>query len=257
MESQRDPELKRIHNDSGLTTPDGMPMVWAGRRAGATRMDRVYGPDLMLALAERAAAEGWRSFFYGGKDGVADTARRPAPGAATRAFSQRRHLLAALPAAHARRRTRPSSSASTPRAPSSCGSGCRRPSRSAGWPPTSAGCRPPRCSASAPPSTSTPGRSPQAPRWMQRRGLEWAYRLIREPRRLWRRYALQQPALHPGDQPGRRRGCAERLTGRSARSAGRSDVVVDDPGDGDAQPERSTRTRSRPSGSAGRRRSWR
>ena len=63
----------RIHNDSGLTTPDGMPMVWAGRRAGATQMDRVYGPDLMLALAERAAARGWRSFFYGGKEGVADT----------------------------------------------------------------------------------------------------------------------------------------------------------------------------------------
>ena len=38
MESQRDPELKRIHNDSGLTTPDGMPMVWAGKRAGATGM---------------------------------------------------------------------------------------------------------------------------------------------------------------------------------------------------------------------------
>ena len=35
MESQRDPELKRIHNESGLTTPDGMPMVWAGRHAGA------------------------------------------------------------------------------------------------------------------------------------------------------------------------------------------------------------------------------
>jgi N-acetylglucosaminyldiphosphoundecaprenol N-acetyl-beta-D-mannosaminyltransferase len=72
MESQRDPELMRIHNQSGLTTPDGMPMVWAGRRAGATTMDRVYGPDLMLALAERAAAAGWTSFFYGGKDGVAD-----------------------------------------------------------------------------------------------------------------------------------------------------------------------------------------
>ena len=49
MESQRDPELLGIHNESGLTTPDGMPMVWAGHRAGADWMGRVYGPDLMLA----------------------------------------------------------------------------------------------------------------------------------------------------------------------------------------------------------------
>ena len=39
-------------------------------------MDRVYGPDLMLALAERAAADGWTHFFYGGEDGVADRSSR-------------------------------------------------------------------------------------------------------------------------------------------------------------------------------------
>ena len=48
MESQSDPNLRRIHNGSGLTTPDGMPMVWAGRKAGIDHMSRVYGPDLML-----------------------------------------------------------------------------------------------------------------------------------------------------------------------------------------------------------------
>ena len=67
MESRRDPRLRRIHNESGLTTPDGMPLVWAGRRAGARHMGRVYGPDLMLALSERAAERGWTSFFYGGR----------------------------------------------------------------------------------------------------------------------------------------------------------------------------------------------
>jgi N-acetylglucosaminyldiphosphoundecaprenol N-acetyl-beta-D-mannosaminyltransferase len=84
MESQRDPELLRIHNASGLTTPDGMPMVWAGRRAGAHWMARVYGPDLMLALCARAAEQGWTSFFYGGREGIPErlverlTARFPA-----------------------------------------------------------------------------------------------------------------------------------------------------------------------------------
>ena len=59
MEAQRDPSLLAIHNASGLTTPDGMPMVWAGRRAGAHWINRVYGPDLMLSVLERAAERGW------------------------------------------------------------------------------------------------------------------------------------------------------------------------------------------------------
>ena len=69
MESQADPELMQIHHDSGLTTPDGMPMVWAGRWAGLD-VERVYGPDLMLPLCARAAERGWTSFFYGGAEGV-------------------------------------------------------------------------------------------------------------------------------------------------------------------------------------------
>jgi N-acetylglucosaminyldiphosphoundecaprenol N-acetyl-beta-D-mannosaminyltransferase len=52
MESQRDPELKEIHNASLMTVPDGMPTVWMGREYGFVRMGRVYGPDLMLKLCE-------------------------------------------------------------------------------------------------------------------------------------------------------------------------------------------------------------
>ncbi len=82
-------------------TPDGMPMVWAGQRAGAADMTRVYGPDLMLALAERAAAHGWRSFFYGGKDGVPDQLVATAAGALSRLRRRSGTLLAAVPAADA------------------------------------------------------------------------------------------------------------------------------------------------------------
>ena len=52
IESQRDPELKMIHNRSFLTVPDGMPTVWMGREQGFVHMGRVYGPDLMLRLME-------------------------------------------------------------------------------------------------------------------------------------------------------------------------------------------------------------
>ena len=70
MESRRDADLRAIHNRSGLTTPDGMPMVWAGRAAGVAGIRRVYGPALMLTVLERAAQHGWSSFFYGGAEGT-------------------------------------------------------------------------------------------------------------------------------------------------------------------------------------------
>lgn len=56
IESQRDPELKKIHNRSFLTVPDGMPTVWMGREQGFMHMGRVYGPDLMLKVFEATVA---------------------------------------------------------------------------------------------------------------------------------------------------------------------------------------------------------
>jgi len=76
MESQRDRELLRIHRDAGLVTPDGMPLVWVGRLSGRHDVERVYGPDLMLAMCRASVAAGYRHFFYGGAPGVADTLAR-------------------------------------------------------------------------------------------------------------------------------------------------------------------------------------
>ena len=75
MEAQRDPDLLRIHNRSGLTTPDGMPMVWAAHAAGAANVQRVYGPDLMLAVCARAAERGWGCYLYGSSDEVLERLR--------------------------------------------------------------------------------------------------------------------------------------------------------------------------------------
>ena len=63
MESQNDPDLREIHNRSGLTVPDGMPMVWCGKFAGFPDMERVYGPDMMLRVCARAAEAGWSSLL--------------------------------------------------------------------------------------------------------------------------------------------------------------------------------------------------
>ena len=68
MESQRDAELRRIHNAAGLVTPDGMPMVWLLWAGGYRTAERVYGPDLMLAVLELSVARGYRHFFYGASE---------------------------------------------------------------------------------------------------------------------------------------------------------------------------------------------
>jgi len=72
MESQRDETLRRIHNAAGLVTPDGMPMVWLSHLMGSRHVERVYGPDLMLAACAYAVPRKWRHFFYGGGFGVAE-----------------------------------------------------------------------------------------------------------------------------------------------------------------------------------------
>jgi len=71
MEAQRDPEFRKILNRSFLSLPDGMPTVWVGRLQGHHRMRRVYGPDFMLEFCRHSVAHGYRHFFYGGKEGVA------------------------------------------------------------------------------------------------------------------------------------------------------------------------------------------
>lgn len=72
MEAQADPKFRAILNRSFLTVPDGMPLVWVGRLQGHRTMGRVYGPDLMLELFRRSVSRGYRHFLYGGQEGVAE-----------------------------------------------------------------------------------------------------------------------------------------------------------------------------------------
>lgn len=193
MESRRDPDLRRIHNESGMTTPDGMPMVWAGRRAGASWMTRVYGPDLMLAVLERAVVAGWSSYFYGGALGTPErlaerlVERFPGLRVAGTESPPYRPLAAAEDAAAVARIDASGADLvwvglSTPKQE--------------------------RWMAAHRPLLTAPvllgvgaafdihaGLVSQAPRWVQRGGLEWAYRLGREPRRLAARYLRNNPAF--------------------------------------------------------------
>jgi N-acetylglucosaminyldiphosphoundecaprenol N-acetyl-beta-D-mannosaminyltransferase len=71
---QDDADLAQIHRQAGMVTPDGMPLVWIGRRAGHD-VERVCGPDLLPAVCARSVNAGYRHFFYGGAPNVAQRLR--------------------------------------------------------------------------------------------------------------------------------------------------------------------------------------
>ena len=190
VEAQRDAELRRILNESFLTTPDGMPTVWVGRAQGLA-ISRVYGPDLMLAVCRAGVKQGVRHFLYGGAGGVAEalrerlTARIPAlavVGTYTPPFraldaSEERELVARISSA------RPDIiwvGLSTPKQERFMAGYHRRLDAAL------------MIGVGAAFDMHT-GRTRQAPRWMQRTGLEWFFRLATEPRRLWRRYLRNNP----------------------------------------------------------------
>jgi N-acetylglucosaminyldiphosphoundecaprenol N-acetyl-beta-D-mannosaminyltransferase len=72
MEAQSDSELQYILNHAFINTPDGMPMSWVGRLQGFSKMDRVFGPDLMASLCGISVERNYRHFLYGGETGVAE-----------------------------------------------------------------------------------------------------------------------------------------------------------------------------------------
>lgn len=76
MESQVDPNLKRIINHAALNIPDGRPTVWVGWLRGFLQMRQVTGPDMMLKIFSRSAARGYTHFFYGGNTGVAEELKK-------------------------------------------------------------------------------------------------------------------------------------------------------------------------------------
>jgi N-acetylglucosaminyldiphosphoundecaprenol N-acetyl-beta-D-mannosaminyltransferase len=191
MEAQDDENFKRILNGAFLCTPDGMPMVWAGKLAGHKEMRRVYGPDLMLAVCAWSETSGAKHFFYGGADGVAELLAKKlkskfpklqVAGTYTPPF----RALNEIEVQDLQKRIadlKPDIfwvGLSTPKqekfmaeflskldATLMVGVGAAFDFHS--------------------------GRVKQAPRWMQRSGLEWFYRLCSEPRRLWKRYFRNNP----------------------------------------------------------------
>ncbi len=190
MESQSDDALREIHNASGLTTPDGMSMVYAGRWAGA-RLARVYGPDLMEEVLAAAQEAGWSSYFVGG-----------APGVASRLVSMLRGRFPGLVVAGSSsppfRRLSAAEDEELVQEINGSGAdivwvGLGTPKQEFWMAEHRSRLEPAVLVGVGAAFDLLSGTVRQAPRWVQRSGFEWLFRLAVEPRRLWRRYLLNIP----------------------------------------------------------------
>jgi N-acetylglucosaminyldiphosphoundecaprenol N-acetyl-beta-D-mannosaminyltransferase len=191
MECQRAPTMRRAVNGASLATPDGMPLVWLGRRWSTVEVSRVYGPDLLLALCQHSLELGYRHYFYGGAAGVpeqlAATLQNRFPGLnVVGAYSPPFHLLTPTENEQIIQQINAA-------APDIVWVGLGTPKQDM-WMFTH------RVALTAPVLIVIGAafdfhtkRIPQAPPWMQQRGLEWLFRLVQEPRRLWYRYLIYNP----------------------------------------------------------------
>lgn len=191
MESQRDQGLRRIHNAAGLVVPDGMPLVWLSRMAGSCRVGRVYGPDLMLACCEPAGRR--RHFFYGGAAGVAEQL-------AARLRQRFPELVVAGTLSPPFRALTEAESQEVIQcinrtSPDIVWVGLSTPKQEQWMAAQRDRLEAPVLIGVGAAFDFHAGLKRQAPRWMQRSGLEWLFRLLSEPRRLWRRYLLNNPVF--------------------------------------------------------------
>jgi N-acetylglucosaminyldiphosphoundecaprenol N-acetyl-beta-D-mannosaminyltransferase len=191
MEAQDDAGFKRILNGAFLCTPDGMPMVWAGRLNGHREMSRVYGPDLMLDVCAWSETSGCKHFFYGGADGVADLLAQKLKSrfpklAVVGTFTPPFRPLTGEEIAKLQEQIAAAR-------PDILWVGLSTPKQEKFMAEFL-----PRLDVTLMAGVGAAfdfhsGRIRQAPRWMQRGGLEWFYRLCCEPRRLAKRYLRNNP----------------------------------------------------------------
>lgn len=188
VEAQRDVAFKKILNTTDLNVPDGMPLVWLGRRRGYFLPRRVYGPDLLLAFCEKTKGRGYRHFFYGGEPGVAEKLAKSLqarfPG--IRTVGTLSPPFRPLTAEEEENIVNQISNAS----PDIVWVGLGTPKQERWMHEHRNSLRVPVLVGVGAAFNILAGRRRQAPRWMREHGLEWLFRLLQEPRRLWRRYLI-------------------------------------------------------------------
>jgi N-acetylglucosaminyldiphosphoundecaprenol N-acetyl-beta-D-mannosaminyltransferase len=190
MAAQKDSEFKQILNRAVLNIPDGVGVVWAAKRVGRRLRERVGGSDLVLKISQRAAITGWKIFLLGGSEGVAEQTA-----AKLRTLFPAINIVGAF--------------AGSPSIDQEAGIANRVRASAADILLVAYGApKQDKWIARNLDRTGAAigmgvggsfdfiiGKQKRAPKWLQRVGLEWLYRLIREPWRWRRQLALPKFVL--------------------------------------------------------------
>ena len=190
VKASRDPGLRRIINDCDLINADGMPVVWASRLLGKPLKERVTGVDLFEALMARAAQKGWRVFLLGAREEVVSGVARlyPAryPGLTIAGYrngywskAEEEAVVAQISAAR----------------PDILFVAISSPTKEAFLARYQAAMKVPFAMGVGGTFDVAVGHVKRAPVWMQKAGLEWFYRFLQEPRRMFRRYFIEDMAF--------------------------------------------------------------
>jgi len=190
VKASRDPALRRIVNGCDLVNVDGMPVVWAARLLGKPLKERVAGIDLFEALMRRAGEKGWRVYLLGAREEVvrcvAEVYARRYPGLALAGWRNGYWKDEDEPQVAEQIRASRADllfvAMGSPKKEQFLGK-------------YQAQMRVPFAMGVGGSFDVVSGRVKRAPRWMQRAGLEWFYRFLQEPRRMFRRYFIEDIAF--------------------------------------------------------------
>jgi len=191
VKASRDPELRRIINECALVNVDGMPVVWASRLLGKPLKERVAGVDLFEALMRRAGEKGWRVFLFGAREEVvsqvASTYQHKYPQLVLAGYrngywkgeAEEAQVVAQIREAH----------------PDLLFVAISSPKKEQFLGRYQAEMKVPFAMGVGGTFDVAIGLVRRAPRWMQKAGLEWFYRFLQEPRRMFRRYFIEDMAF--------------------------------------------------------------
>jgi len=186
------PSYQAIINQAVLVTPDGMPLVWGIRLLGIKHQTRVYGPDLMLACCDRAAQTQIPIYLYGGSESTLHRLKQRLQQQFPKLIIAGMHsppfraLSVAEEATHVERIKASGAKLVF------VGLGCPKQEE---WMARQQGKLPAVMIGVGAAFNFHSGEVSQAPPWMMKLGLEWLYRLLQEPKRLWKRYLVNNPTF--------------------------------------------------------------
>ena len=188
VDCQKDEIYRNIVNQADMVTPDGMPVVWVARSKGFREVSRTYGPDLMLLISDVGQQRGYRHYFYGGNQETCtllfNTLKEKfpqinvvghfSPEKVSLDYEEKKEVLDCINNAHA----------------DILWIGLGSPKQDYWMFHHRARLNVPVMIGVGAAFDFLSGQKKQAPRWMQKSGIEWLFRLCSEPKRLWKRYLI-------------------------------------------------------------------